>query len=413
MALIKQNVMGAFTGKVGTLTTYNTAAGNVARIRNNATNVGEGASRTNKQQTNRVRWANLVNFYKVSADWMKKAYEGKKRGLSDYNRMMALNFNISTIALTKQEAAVGSCVIDEYLVTQGSLAPIQVQQQGNTWQTNIRIGSFTIDAETTVGAFARQAIANNAFLRRGMQLSFISYQQDVDDLGFPRCVCTAYELILDPTNDSDLLWSFIPEFGMKSAGGYLCTSDNISIGGFAYILSETKRGTTKVSTQYLIVNNAQLLSTYRSEEHLLEAIASYGHGDTTFLDSNYAFEKEATPQPTYIQYIESYDGKKFNAGDFVGSLQNILDRTRTIQASILMSRNIALAEVSDVWFGIYGGEKFHTKTFNVKDGNIITVNGASTWDAEYNWVVWELGVVIGGVTYVIEFAKKGGVQVVE
>lgn len=413
MAIIKQNVMGAFTGKVGTLTTYNAPVGNIARIRTNSTNVGESASRTTSQQRNRVRWANLVNFYKASAEWMRKAYEGKKKGISDYNRMMALNFNLTKVALTKQEAAAGACVVDAYLVTQGSLAPVRVQSDGDSYITNIRLGELIISETTTVAEFAKVAIANNAFLRAGMQLSFVSYQQDVDDLGTPRVVCTAYEVRLDPRNATGILRNYLPEFCACSSNGYLATGIDISVGAFAYILSETRRGKTNVSTQYLVTKNDVLLRQYSADTQLERAIESYGQGGLTFLDSTEADPVDATPQPLYISYVKTYKGVVLRANDESLALGDVIDCVDRAVSVIVMSTNLEGKTVSAVSFNADNEERRVTKTVVVKNVNEIHVSAPSTWVGFDRRPCLDVTVTIDGVNYMIPFKDFDGPAVVE
>lgn len=391
--------MGAFQGKVGTLTTYNAPVGNIARIRNNATNVGESASRTETQQTNRVRWANMVNFYKASKPWMKKAFMNKKKGLSDYNRFMSVNFNFASVALTKSEAAAGACVVESYLISQGSLAPVQIVPHGDHWHTNIHIGSLVIDAETSVAQVSEAILANNNFIREGMQLSFISYQQIVDDLGTPRVVCTAYEMLIDTRNTLDLARSFLPDFCLESNEGVITTSDNISVGGFAYMLSETKGGRTSVSTQNLIVNNEVLLLEYTSQMQIARAIASYGLSEDVFLDSDNANTNDPTPQPLYIQYIKSYKGKFIVANQYVGALSNFLDPTRSATSSIVLSTKVEQSDISEVALILDKFIRQRTTTFVLVGGRELKISGASSWVGEYSQFLNAVEVTIKGNVY--------------
>lgn len=399
MAKIKQNVMGAFQGKVGTLTTYSAAAGNIARIRTNATNVGESASRTTKQQTNRVRWANMVNFYKASKQWMKKAFESKKKGLSDYNRFMSVNFPFAKVALTKSEAAAGACIVENFLISQGSLSPVQVLRHGDHWDTNINLGNYSITADTTVAALSIAILANNNFIREGMQLSFISYQQNVDDLGTPRVICTAYEMLIDTKNTLDLARSFLPEFCLSSDNGVLCTSSNISVGGFAYVLSETRGGRTNVSTQSLVLVNDTLLAQYTSAEQTQLAIDSYGTSLDVFLDSNEADEKDATPQPLYVNYIKAYDGRIYGSKMPVGKLSNFLDSTRTGTSSIVMSSKVDRADISEVALILDGVLRAKTTTFVLVGNRELKITAPSSWTTEYDRYLYSVEVVVKGVTY--------------
>lgn len=396
--------MGAFTGKVGTLTTYNASVGNVARVRTNATNVGESASRTETQQTNRVRWSNMVNFYKASIDWMRKAFENKTKGHSDYNQFMSLNFKVASVAFTKEQAAAGACVVQPYIISQGSIPSIQVQATEDAYITNLRIGDLQITDETTVAEFSQALLSKNAQLRKGMQISFISYQQVVDDLGTPRVICTPYEMIINPADGNHTVRSYLPVFCSQSLDGNLATSNNISIGGFAYILSQTRNGKTYVSTQTLIVKNEGLLQEYQGEAQLQLSIDSYGIVDKVFLDSGVAAETDPADQPTYISYVQSYNGTKYYPNSTVGLLGYFLNPTRSSVSSIVLSTNVPDGVSPRVTFICEDNKKFVISQTSLDGSNTIKLVAPSTWISEFENVLREIQVSMGGIIYSIKFA---------
>lgn len=373
MAHIKQNVLGVLQGKVGTLSAYSNGTGNVARIRTNATNVGESASRTKKQQSNRVRWANMVNFYKASKAWMPKAFENKPKNRSDYNQFMSVNYVNSRAALTKSEATAGACIVEGFLISQGSLAPVQVQKHENHWDTNLALGELTISEATTVAELSTALITANNFLRAGMQLSFVSYQQIVDDLGTPRVICTAYELILDPTNTMEKAMSYLPEFCLASSEGFLATGDDISVGGFAYVLSETIGGRTLVSTQSIILNNDTLLEKYTSEEQQLAAMQSYGLTANVFLDSDKADTKQPTPQPQFIVGVMNATAKELiPTGGEAPTLQTMFGTDASQQMVIRLAVPVSGSDVT-------GAELEHGSSQIGKSLNVVKVEGTDIY----------------------------------
>lgn len=409
MAQIKQNVLGVLKGKVGSLTTYSNNTGNVARIRTNATNVGESASRTRAQQVNRVRWANLVNFYRASKAWMPKAFESKKKSRSDYNQFMSINYVNAKCALTKQEAAAGACVVEGFLISQGSLTPVQVQKHEDHYNTNIALGSLALSAATTVAEFSAAVVEANNFIREGMQLSCISYQQIVDDLGTPRVICTAYEMRLDTKNTEEKAMDFLPEFCLASEDGMLVTSNDISLGGFAFVLSETVSGKTLVSTQSLIVNNETLIAQYSGADQQTAAIQSYGLSSTVFLDSEVAFPKGATPQPLYIEKFIGYDENVYVANDYVGAAENVIYAGSEKLAAVVMSSALPSGTSIGVKFTVYDDVIEFTGTVVAVTGNMVkffVTEGTSSM--RYN--LKNITVTIDGTDYTIPF---GGVQVVE
>lgn len=301
MGVIRNTAAMQIRGKVGNTSYYVEGGRQIARVSQNGSNYGESASRTEAQQFQRGKWGNLVNFYKVSKAWMPKAYESKKRTQSDYNRFMQLNTPNARVYLTRNMYANGGCVVDAFRISEGSLRPINVLPQGAAYVTDLALGNVDITASETVAEVTEALIENNSHLHEGMQISFISYQQAVSADGVPSLVCTAYEVTLDMNNE-DPFRSYLPEFCSTSIDGHLGTSTQISTGAFAYVLSETISGKTSVSTQTLIVKNADLLAEFTSAEAIKASIDSYGVDKDIFLTSG-SYPTQATPQPVFLTSI--------------------------------------------------------------------------------------------------------------
>lgn len=302
MSVIRNTASALRVGRVGNESYYVNRSQQIVRVAQNNSNYGATASRTNKQQANRVRWANLVNFYKISSHWMAKAFETRKPNQSDYNRFMQINKPTARIALTKDAALNGAVVVDEFIISQGSLPSVEVNQVGSLWLTNISVGSLVINDTTTVAEFSRAVVAANSWLTYGMQISFISYQQFTNTFGFPVATCASYEVTLADDN-AELLRKYLPSFcSVSSPTGFLGTSAEVSVGGFAYIISSSMGSKTRVSSQVLINNNALMIQQYSSEKMLQEAIASYGVTADVFLDSGSA-EQNPLPGVTFIEYM--------------------------------------------------------------------------------------------------------------
>lgn len=318
MGIVRNPANTMRRGRVGETTYYISGGQQIARQALNGSNFGESARRSDAQQKRRVLWANLVNFYKASRGWMPKAFETKKRNQSDYNKFIQLNINSTKIALTKSEAEAGACVVSNFLVSQGSLPSIDISKVGDKWLTNIAAGSLVISGATTVGEFSEALLAANANIRRGMQLSFVSYQQSVDPMGTPRVISRCYEVTIDPSNTVMLFDSF-PAFCAEVTNGFLGTSDNISIGGFAYILSEQTTSGLIVSTQQLVSNNGELVSRYSGTAQLRLSIDSYGVDNEVVLSPVGTISQSPEAQPLYIRYVE-VGTDKVEAGKFVGPI---------------------------------------------------------------------------------------------
>ena len=272
--------------------------------------------RTVSQMNQRVKWANLVNFYRINSSWMKFAYETKKTNQSEYNKFMSLNVSNSRIFLPKSLAAQGACVVDSYIMTQGSLASIEVTANANNWSTNLFLGvGALLDSNITIGEVSQMLLENNPAIREGDQLSFIRFSQLTSpSSGVPYVVVRKYEVIIK-ANDTRPFFEFMPEeyFDAYEVENNSCLGvvNSHNAGGFLLCLSRTVGGKTYVSTQSIVVaNNDALIAQYSSSTALQEAIDSYGESNDPFLTSTTAEEDNQANVPTTLVTASIEDVEK-------------------------------------------------------------------------------------------------------
>lgn len=303
MAIVQNMWLKNTKQKLGNTVLYQ--AMGQTRQRELATSVSN--PRTSAQMGQRVKWANLVNFYRINAGWMKFAYETKKQNQSEYNKFMSLNVANARIYLTKALAAQGACVVDAYQMTQGSLASVEVSRATNGWNTNIFMTDTTnFDQESTVAEFTQLVLPENPALREGDQISFLRFtQQTNSSTGIPYVVVRKYEVVLN-SNDTRKFYDFMPfdYIGTGSVGNNNCLSveDSGNAGGFLLCISRTVGGKTYVSTQSIIVaNNSSLIDAYSSQAAMQAAIDSYGESTEPFLTSTTADEnQQANVRPSVV-----------------------------------------------------------------------------------------------------------------
>lgn len=270
--------------------------------------------KTPAQMGQRVKWANLVAFYRANAGWMPKAFENKKPTQSDYNKFMSLNAANSRIYLTKEQARQGACVVDSYRMSDGTLQPVDIFPTAQNWTTNLYLtGLDKLDATTSVAAFSTALLASNAGLRSGDQVSFIRVTQLFNNTtDIPYVQVRAYELLINEQG-SGLLKDYWPieliGLGEEQSTPALMVKNNNKQGGFAIIVSRTQAGRVLVSpSQITQVNMSDVINQYSSRAALQAAIDSYGKGDEVFLDSKGANAIGNNPTTLSITAVRSYNG---------------------------------------------------------------------------------------------------------
>lgn len=266
--------------------------------------------RTQSQMNQRVKWSQLVNFYRANGQWMKYAYETKKAAQSEYNKFMSLNVSNSQVYFTKAQAAAGSCVVCPYIMTQGSLPSIEFTAEAGSWPSNIYFpAGSTLLSTTTIAEFSQKMISQNPAIRQGDQLSFIRFTQMFNgDTGNPYVIVRKYEMIVDQTSQA-LVGSYLPldYINILSVGSLpqLGVVDSGNAGGFLMCLSRTTGGRTYVSSQSIITTRMDsILTTYGSDAQLAAAIASYGENADAFLSSTQANTDSQAPTPVAIVGFE-------------------------------------------------------------------------------------------------------------
>lgn len=266
--------------------------------------------KTPAQMGQRVKWSNLVAFYRANAGWMPKAFENKKATQSDYNKFMSLNAAYSSIYLTKEQARQGACVVDAYSVSDGTLQPVEIYEAVENWVTNLYLtGLDKLDETTTVAAFSTALLSSNAGLRSGDQVSFVRVTQLFNNItDIPYVQVRAYELIINEQGGG-LVKDFWPieliGLGEVQETPALMVKNNNKQGGFAIIVSRSQGGRVLVSpSQITLVNMNAIIDQYNSSAALAAAIDSYGKGDEVFLDSKNA--STIVKKPTTLSITEVY-----------------------------------------------------------------------------------------------------------
>lgn len=353
--------------------------------------------RTQAQMEQRTKWANLVNFYRVNAPWMKFAYETKKRNQSEYNKFMSLNVPSARIYLPKSIASQGGCVVDAYQMTQGSLPSIETTRVEDGWDTNIFLpANFFPSALTTVGEITQALLSSNPAFREGDQLSFIRFtQQTNSNTGVPFVVVRKYEFLLN-SNDFRPVFDFWPiEYvGADEVGGQVVfeVMDSGNAGGFLLVLSRTIGGKTYVSSQSIVVaNNAAMIEQYSSAAAQQAAIDSYGESEEPFLTTTTAeVDQQASVAPSIVSV--EVDGQLRNIGESFYPAGDLSGAS----VSVRVSQNVPSGSPSGYVDLIKGGRREQVNLVDLSvSGPYISGSFPDEWSAYEEYAISDIYLTVG------------------
>lgn len=285
MAVIRNTASMMLKGKIGNTTYYTSKGRQLARQAQNNSNYGANASRTPIQQSRRVMWPNLVNFYSANKTWMRKSFEGLKAGVSEFNKFIQLNINTANVALTKQEAQSKIWVPSKYRVSQGSLPSITRLEEidgSKTEVLNFTLGDFTPSATATRGQLYQALLDNNANLKIGDAIVAIAFS---GTLGAPgqtenyRPASYRYEeFVIDPADNTPL-----KDGEFANVGEFLVITDFMS-GLAVFIHTRTVAGKLLVSTEDMVQGYTDAdIEAWSTDTQKNKAIASYGENAEVIL----------------------------------------------------------------------------------------------------------------------------------
>lgn len=278
MAKVKSSGLRNYVGRLAGSVYYMDKGRNISR------EVAAQVSnpKTQGQMVQRVRLANLVNFYRANKEWMLKYAFEKLIGLqSVYNTFVSLNLTPQAVPLTKENAAAGVVMPDLVKVTKGSLPVVPQSIAPKT--TEMYLTGFEVTPESaTIAELSAELIKIG--WKEGDQLSIIA----VNYQSVRPCLVTYKEIILSTKDNTPL-----SNYGIYAdQDGYvtidLKTNDTeYTIGhGGVFIHSRRVNGQVLVSSQILNLDDRAMQACFaaRSTRAYELAIASYGYQDPAFLD---------------------------------------------------------------------------------------------------------------------------------
>lgn len=243
-------------------------------------------AKTELQQKQRMKWANVIRMYQVLRPYMKLAFGGSQNRRSDYNKFVSANLALTPVYLTKAEVNAGACIVAPYKVTNGVLRSISITGKGKQAVTNIALGSLTISAETTVADFSNAVVQNNRFFYYGDQITYFLVHQSMNEVtSTPIAEVDACCVVLDKNSDVKLL-ELVDQRGFAVQNGCLGAKSTNDFGNHGMVWIHSRKSmtdaSTLVSSQYLVVENT-LLSQYQGQDAYDAAASSYGGTNTVYL----------------------------------------------------------------------------------------------------------------------------------
>lgn len=261
--------------------------------------------KTRSQMTQRVKWPNVVAWWRLFKPFIQMGMMDKPLGQSDYNHFMSLNLRQTPAYMTKDEAAAGGSVLAVYSMTSGSLPAIEMV---NAAESSLAVGVLDLDV-ASIGEVSSAIIANNGGFRVGDQITFICAAQTLGQGGLPRVVPAAFKFLLTASTDATLFMDVVQKVGFATptlSNGNLAwdfTGQEYAEYGSCAIHSRIVNGQLQVSSatmecDFLVPDIQQGVTTGVS---LDDALASYGYTEPAYLSPNSAAEYTPTVRPTVQQ----------------------------------------------------------------------------------------------------------------
>ena len=279
MARITGTAPSSMQGSVGLYTYRFTKDGYIVSEKVKAKGVGQ---KTLRQCMVNMRISNLAHLYQSFGKALEGAFENIPKNQNAHSAFMKANFESIPVYLTKAASDFGACVATPVQISRGSLPTINVVE-GQIPRTTLVLGNLVIDANTTIAQFS-QAVLANPYFENGDQLSFFSLIQGSRTFGelqgIPVVTNNRYEVTLDIHDNDHKLYDFVGAYGFATVadGGvnYLGCSVAPATGAYAWVHSRGAGEDLRVSTQFLIANNAEVIAEWTGALALEKAANSYG-----------------------------------------------------------------------------------------------------------------------------------------
>lgn len=263
--------------------------------------------KTRAQMTQRVKWPNVVAWWKLMKPFIQMGMMDKPLGQSDYNHFMSLNLRRTPAYMTKEEAAAGGSVLAPYALTSGSLPTIGMNGPA---ESALKVGDLNLET-ATIGDVSFAIVSNNPGFRYGDQITFICAAQTLLQGGIPSVIASAFKFLLAPATDATLFADVVQKVGFATP-----TLSNGNLGWEFEGAEYTDYGSCAIHSRIdnggLQVSSAVMECDFRSPDvsqgvptgvTLEDALASYGYSEPVYLSPKSATEYTPAVKPTVRQVL--------------------------------------------------------------------------------------------------------------
>lgn len=289
-------LLGYASGKVGSLVFARRLGQQVTRPYNATVR----NPKTRAQMSRRIKWANIINMWRLMKPLIQMGMQNRKTSQSDYNKFVSLNINQSEAYLLKEEARQGATLLAPYIITSGNLG---VRSMRSAAVTDIAVGTIDL-AAATIGQLSSAIITSNQGYQVGDQITVFALGQDLIN-GIPRVLPYAFKFLLTEQSDSTPAIDAIEVFGSVAPAvedGFLAFefagADYSAYAGAVVQSRLLADGVLAVSDSRLVVDFEvdgvqQSRNPFAATQS--EALASYGFNADAFLSP--ASAGEVVPLP--------------------------------------------------------------------------------------------------------------------
>lgn len=327
--------------------------------------------KTRAQMTNRVKWANVINTWRLLKPFIAMGMQSRPTRQSDYNAFVSMNVRMSSAYLLKDEAKQNGSLLAPYFVTSGTLGNRSMLSAA---ETGITVGEFNLETGS-IGELSTAIINRNVGFAIGDQVTVIVVGQTLGEGGVPVVIPAAFKFVLAPASASDIAIDVIEVTGGIAptvSNGHLAwefVGSEYSDYGAAVIQSRIDaEGQLLLSTSRILVE-FQTPGTGQSYNpfgvSLDEALNSYGYNPAAYLSPASAGAGSSSTVPRVIEV--TIGGVALTEG---GTIEERANSNATIQIS---GSNLVAGAVTVKYDGqtvalTVASDKLITGTISVQNG---------------------------------------------